>query len=217
MIRVEGLTLSYGTATVLDRLDLRVARGESVALLGASGSGKTTLLRAIVGLAEPMAGRVSLNGQDVGSVPPHARGAGFVFQSANLWPHLTVGDNITFGIGHLPRVERRARLNALLAAIGLEALEHRYPPELSGGEARRVALARALAPRRPILLLDEPTVNLNPELAAAMLDLIAAERRARGTTLVLVTHQREEAVKLADRLVWLRNGRLDDLSGGPPC
>ncbi len=209
MIELRGLVKCQGDRAVACGLDLKVQAGESVAIEGPSGSGKTTLLRMIAGLEHPDAGEIRLAGHRVGpQMPPHRRGLAFLFQSSALWPHLSVGENIGFSLGALGRSQRRERVAQLLFNLGLAEAENRDPSSLSGGEARRVALARALAEPRPILLLDEPTSNLDPQTRNKVLDLILAERRSNGTTTVLVSHDAAEASVLADRRLRLIDGLL---------
>ncbi len=209
MIEIENLTKRRGERVVADRLCLRVEPGETVAISGPSGSGKTSLLRLIAGLDFPDSGEISLNGMPAdGNSLPHTRGISFMFQSAALWPHMSVASNIEFGLAGLSVEQCVARIGQLLNHVGLAGFADRSPSTLSGGEARRVALARALAPRRPILLLDEPTSNLDGELREQILQLIADECRANSTTVLLATHELLDAERLADRCLALRDGRL---------
>jgi iron(III) transport system ATP-binding protein len=209
MIRIRELVKRHGDRAVADHLALRLAPGEAVAIVGPSGSGKTTLLRMIAGLELPDAGEIHLGGRRVDHRDaPHTRGLAFLFQTASLWPHMTVAENILFGLDDLPRARRRTRVDLLLERVGLSGFAGRHPATLSGGEARRVALARALAPRRAILLLDEPTSNLNPELREAIVALVAEERAVHGTTMIVATHEQVDATRLAGRRLILRDGRL---------
>ena len=209
MIRIRDLVKRWGDRAVADKLALCVAPGEAVAIVGPSGSGKTTLLRMIAGLELPEAGEIRLGGRRVDQRDaPHTRGLAFLFQTAALWPHMTVAENVLFGLDDLPRAERRTRVDLLLERVGLSGFADRYPAGLSGGEARRVALVRALAPRRAILLLDEPTSNLNPELREAINVLVGEERAAGGTTLVVATHDQADVTRLAGRRLILDDGRL---------
>jgi ABC-type sulfate/molybdate transport systems ATPase subunit len=201
-----------GAQVVLDRLDLEVAAAESVAVLGRSGAGKTTLLRVLAGLEPPDAGRIAF-GEVVVNAPgvslaPWRRGVGMVFQSSALWPHLTVGQNIAFALQDRPREWRRARTAELLDAIGLSGLEARYPHAISGGEARRVALARAVAGDPPVLLLDEALTHLDAETKGRLVELIGRLARGRAT-MVVVTHDPDEARLLADRTLELAAGALE--------
>jgi len=209
MIELRGLSKTYGERAVITCLDLHMAPGETVAIEGPSGSGKTTLLRLIAGLERPDAGNIFLGGRCMGPRDsPHLRGIAFLFQSSALWPHMSVSENIEFGLAHLSRAQRRMRSDWLLERVGLKGFAKRRPASLSGGEARRVALARALAPQLPILLLDEPTSNLNDDLREHILDVVAEERAAHGLTVLLVTHVPADADRLADRRLALRGGRL---------
>lgn len=205
MLDVRDVTVAFGTATVLDHVSLEVATGEVVALLGPSGSGKTTLLRVVAGLHRPDTGRVHIDGTDVTDVAAHRRSVGLVFQDDQLFPHHDVGGNIAFGlrIAGRTRHEQAARVTELLELIGLPGFARRRVESLSGGEAKRVALARSLAPRPTVLLLDEPLSGLDPELHDRLAVDLAALLRATGTTAVMVTHDRGEAAAVADRSVHL--------------
>jgi iron(III) transport system ATP-binding protein len=209
MICCHGVSKRYGAVRAVDDAQLCVERGEFVALLGPSGCGKTTLLRLIAGFEEPESGTVEVAGAPVAGagawVPPERRKVGMVFQDYALFPHLTVGENVGFG---LARRERAARVPALLAVVDLCGLSDRYPHELSGGQQQRVALARALAPGPELVLLDEPWSNIDPHLRASMRDELARVLRSIGVTVVLVTHDREEAFSLADRIALMRNGTV---------
>ena len=200
----------------VDGLSLAVEEGEIVALLGPSGCGKTTTLRLIAGFEAPDAGTVSLRGEVVAGpgrfVPPEARGVGIVFQDYALFPHLSVDDNVGFGLDRLDRAARRARLGDVLDLVGLGGFGRRFPHELSGGQQQRVAVARALAPAPALLLLDEPFSNLDADLRAQMRDDVEAILRNTGTTAVFVTHDQEEAFTLADRVGVLHRGRIEQLA-----
>jgi iron(III) transport system ATP-binding protein len=212
MIRVHDLVKRYGGVTALDGATFQVMAGERVVLLGPSGSGKTTLLRLLAGLEMPDGGQVFFDDRLVSepsrAVPPHLRGVGLVFQRTTLWPHMTVAGNISYGLAGWPREEIRSRLTELMNRMSLEGLAGRFPAQLSGGEARRVELARALAPKPPILLMDEPLSNLDPDLKARLLDLIRAATRRESATLLYVTHVAEEAEAIADRILRIDKGRL---------
>ncbi len=205
MLDVRDVTVRFGDRLVLDRVSLSVRRGEVVALLGPSGSGKTTLLRVVAGLLRPDGGSVSIGGRDVTALAAHQRQVGLVFQDDQLFPHRDVAGNIAFGlrIAKWPRDDQHARVRELLDLVGLPGFERRRVDELSGGEARRVALARSLAPRPAVLLLDEPLSGLDPELHDRLATDLAALLRATGTTALMVTHDRDEAALVADRAVQL--------------
>ena len=209
MIRLEGVTKRFGEVVAVDEASLCVDRGEVVAVLGPSGCGKTTLLRLVAGFERPDAGVVTVAGRHVAGagewVPPERRRVGMVFQDYALFPHLTVAENVGFG---LPRHSRRARVPELLAIVGLERHERRYPHELSGGQQQRVALARALAPSPELVLLDEPWSNVDPFLRETMRSEVVEIIRPLGVTVVLVTHDREEAFSLADRIALMRDGSV---------
>jgi iron(III) transport system ATP-binding protein len=209
MICCHAVSKRFGTVRAVDGAQLCVEPGELVALLGPSGCGKTTLLRLIAGFEKPDAGAVEVAGTQVAGngtwVPPERRRVGMVFQDYALFPHLTVAENVGFG---LTRNERRTRVPAVLALVDLSGLGERYPHELSGGQQQRVALARALAPRPELVLLDEPWSNIDPHLRALLRDEIARILRSVGVTVVLVTHEREEAFSLADRIALMREGTI---------
>ncbi len=212
MIGVRGVTKSYGRIRVLKEISLEVGTG-TIAILGASGSGKTTLLRLIAGLERPEQGEIYLDGRLVSQphwiLPPHQRGIGFVFQSSALWPHMTVAQNIAFGLDGLSKGERQQRLNQILETMALSRLSHRYPHQLSGGEARRVALARALAPRPPYLLFDEPLTNLDPTIKLELLKYVHEHLEMTEACSIYVTHDVTEALQITDCILVLRDGQLD--------
>jgi thiamine transport system ATP-binding protein len=203
VLEVRDLRVAFGDAVVLDDVSLMVAEGEVVALLGPSGSGKSTLLRTIAGLIEPEQGDVLLDGRVVTSVPTHRRNVGLVFQDEQLFPHRTVAQNVEFGLRmqRWDRTRRIARTDHLLALVGLSGFEDRRVTDLSGGEAKRVALARSLAPSPRVLLLDEPLTGLDRELHDQLAKELAHILRSTGTTALLVTHDRDEAALIADRTV----------------
>lgn len=205
-----GTRVRYGQLEVLKGIDLSVAKGEFVALLGSSGCGKTTLLRTIAGFNVPTAGAIRVEGRDVTRSPPDKRGMALVFQSYALWPHMTVDQNIGYGlkIRKLPAREAQARVAEMKGLLGLEALGHRKPGALSGGQRQRVALGRALAINPEILLLDEPLSNLDARIRLTVRHEISALQRRLGITAVHVTHDREEAMVMADRIVILNEGRI---------
>ena len=209
MIRLEGVTKRFGATTAVDEASLCIDYGEVVALLGPSGCGKTTLLRLIAGFEDPDGGTVDVAGRRVAGrgtwVPPEQRRVGMVFQDYALFPHLTVAENVGFG---LPRRARAGRVAELLAIVGLDGLGGRYPHELSGGQQQRVALARALAPSPELVLLDEPWSNVDPFLRESLRKEVAEIIRPLGVTVLLVTHDREEAFSLADRIALMRDGTV---------
>ncbi|MFN0155772.1 MAG: ABC transporter ATP-binding protein [Gaiella sp.] len=208
-IRLDGVTKRFGSVTAVAGASLCVDRGEVVALLGPSGCGKTTMLRLIAGFEEPDSGVVELGRTPVAGagswVPPERRKVGMVFQDYALFPHLTVAENVGFG---LQRRDRGGRVPTLLALVGLCGLGSRYPHELSGGQQQRVALARALAPAPDVVLLDEPWSNIDPTLRESLRTEVTGILRPLGVTVVLVTHDREEAFSLADRIALVREGTV---------
>ena len=217
MIKVKNLSKSFGTSKAVQDVTLTVVCPGTVVVVGSSGSGKTTLLRLIAGLEMPDRGEIFINGTLVSkagyTLEPHKRNIGFVFQTPALWPHMTVSQNILFGLYHLSRSEARRRLNVLLDAAELNGLGHRYPHQLSGGEARRVALIRTLAPRPCYLLMDEPLVNIDPLLKNKMLTLIKNELLMKEACLVYVTHDREEARQISTNMLEMENGILQTCRG----
>jgi iron(III) transport system ATP-binding protein len=217
LLCLEDLTKYYPSQALpaVDHLSLELEKGEILALLGPSGCGKTTTLRLIAGFERPDAGLVEIDGKVMADghrfVLPEQRGVGVVFQEYTLFPHLTVAENIVFGLRKLSAASRRARLHEMLETAGLSSLARRYPHELSGGQQQRVALARALAPRPAVLLLDEPFSNLDADLRTQMLHEVYTILRESGTTAVFVTHDHEEAFMVADRVGVLNRGRLEQL------
>jgi iron(III) transport system ATP-binding protein len=207
MIALNQVSKSYGKVLAVDRVSFEVPPHSALAILGPSGSGKTTLLRLIAGLEMPDKGEISLLGEVASRPgwvrPPHERGIGFVFQTPALWPHMTAAQNVLFGLNGTPKPLARRRLDELIAQLRLEGLTGRYPAQLSGGEARRVALARALAPRPRCLLLDEPLTNLDAELKGEILPAIKALICEDGPCLVYVTHDAGEAAYLSERVLTL--------------
>lgn len=199
-LRVRGLSITYDGREILRGIDLDVAPDEIVALLGASGSGKSSLLRCIAGVQQPEAGTIAWDGEPITTTPAHRRHIGLVFQDPLLFPHRDVGANIGFGLAPEGREQRVAEL---LDLVGLAGFERRDVATLSGGEAQRVALARALAPRPRLLLLDEPFGALDRDLRDRLAVDVRALLRAQGTPAIHVTHDREEAALIADRVVQL--------------
>ncbi len=206
---------AYGQKQVLRGITLEVARGEIMCLLGPSGDGKTTLLRLIAGLEELQQGRIALNGavlaEPGADVPPEARHVGFVFQDYALFPHLTVEDNVAFGLRRVPRGDRGWRVAEALARVGLESYAQAWPHQLSGGQQQRVALARALAPRPEALLLDEAFASLDARLRDQVRDDTLHVLQQAGIPALIVTHDAEEAMFMADRIALIREGRVEQL------
>ena len=214
-ITLADVTKRFGSHVALDNVSFEVAAGSAAVILGPSGCGKTTLLRIIAGLEVPDTGHVSLNETTVSDagrtiVPPHQRRLGFVFQDLALWPHLTVLENLDFVLGsmNLPRGDRSRRAREALALVRIEQFSARYPHQLSGGEQQRVALARAIVGEPRVLLLDEPLSSLDPQLRAELRSELAHLQQGLDLTMVYVTHDRDDAAVLADRVVDLRAGRI---------
>lgn len=210
MVRFDDVTRRFGDTTAVDRLDLDIREGEFFALLGPSGCGKTTLLRMLAGFERPDTGRILLAGEDIAAVPPWRRPVNMMFQSYALFPHLSVAGNIAFGLkqDRLPKPEIAARVAEMLRLVRLEGLGGRKPHQLSGGQCQRVALARALAKHPKVLLLDEPLAALDKKLREeTQFELMALQERL-ATTFVVVTHDQEEAMTMADRIGVMNHGRL---------
>ena len=207
MLEVRDVSVAFGDVVVLDRVSLTVSRGDTVALLGPSGSGKSTLLRVVAGITAPDTGQVVVDGVDVTTLPTHRRSVGMVFQDEQLFPHLDVGDNVAFGLRMqgLAAEPRRRRADELLRLVGLAGFADRATDRLSGGEAKRVALARSLAPEPGVLLLDEPLTGLDADLRIRLADELGSVLRETGTTAIWVTHDADEAARVADRVVQLRD------------
>jgi iron(III) transport system ATP-binding protein len=210
---VCGLTKSFGRTAALSCVDLTVQSGSLTAVLGPSGCGKTTLLRCVAGFESCDAGDIIIAGRSVATMPPHRRRVGIVPQEGALFPHLSVFDNVAYGLDRTGR--RNGRVEAVLALVGLEGLAGRMPHQLSGGQQQRVAVARALAPRPPIVLLDEPFSALDAALRADLRRDVRDALRADGATAVLVTHDQNEALSMADDVAVMRDGRI--VQGGPPA
>ncbi len=210
MLDITGLTVRFGATLAVDNLDLSVAAGELFVLLGASGSGKSTLLRAIGGFVQPDAGRIVLNGTDLSALPPHQRPVNTMFQSYALFPHMSVAANVGFGLRMrgMKRAEIAERVTAMLELVRLSGLGARRPGQLSGGQQQRVALARSLAPRPSLLLLDEPLSALDRNLRRDTREELVRLQRSLGIAFILVTHDQEEALIMADRIGIMQEGRL---------
>jgi ABC-type Fe3+/spermidine/putrescine transport system ATPase subunit len=211
---VESLTKRFGAIAALDRVSVSIPDGALVALLGPSGCGKTTFLRLLAGLETPDGGTIRIGDNDVTALPPERRGLGMMFQSYALFPHMTVAENLRFPL-RMRRIGERAaqdmRVADALRLVRMEGFAERYPRQLSGGQQQRVALARAVIADPPVLLLDEPLSNLDALLRKEMqLELIELHRKI-GLTTVLVTHDQEEALSLADRVVLMRDGRIEQI------
>ena len=215
-VRLADLTKNYGKAVAVDRLSLNIEPGELVALLGPSGCGKTTSLRMIAGLVQPSGGEIFVDGNSITHIPVHRRNIGMLFQSYALFPHLTVAENVIFGL-EMRRIKRRAaglRVQEALELVQLGGHQHKLPSQLSGGQQQRVALARALVIEPAMLLLDEPLGALDKSLRESMQVELRLLQRRLGITTVMVTHDQDEALTLADRIVVMRDGRLEQV-GSP--
>ncbi|HMK78421.1 MAG TPA: ABC transporter ATP-binding protein [Xanthobacteraceae bacterium] len=213
---IDAVTQRYGTFLAVDNVTLDIKAGELIALLGPSGCGKTTLLRIIAGFILQSEGHVVIGAKLMDALPPNRRDVGIVFQSYALFPHMTIADNIAYGLAArgTPKAEQQARVEEMLALIQLAHIAERYPRQLSGGQQQRVALARALAVKPNILLLDEPFAALDKNLRLDMQIEIKRIQRLAGTTTILVTHDQEEALSMADRVAVLNQGRLEQYA--PP-
>ena len=212
-LSLESLTLAYGETVAVKDLDLAIANGELVTLLGPSGCGKTTTMRAIAGLLKPASGRIFLDGADITRVAANRRAVGLVFQSYALFPHLNVFENVAFGL-KLKRTgaaELERRVGDALSSVGLSDFAARRPAELSGGQQQRVALARAMVMQPKVLLLDEPLSNLDARLRLEMRTELQRVQRESGTTMIFVTHDQAEALALADRIIVMLNGAIEQI------
>jgi putative spermidine/putrescine transport system ATP-binding protein len=209
-ITIENLRVSYGQTRVLGGVDLQVSPGEFIALLGPSGCGKTTLLRALAGFIPVEDGTITAGGRPLAGLPPERRDMAMMFQSYALWPHMTAAENIGFGLRlrKWSRARIRERVSEMMTLVGLEGLEKRNVTRLSGGQRQRVALARALAIDPPVLLLDEPLSNLDARIRHNMRHELKALQKRLGLTTILVTHDREEAMAMADRIVIIDQGTV---------
>ncbi len=206
-LQAVALTRRLGGRAVVGDLSLAINAGQVTCLLGPSGCGKTTTLRMIAGVEHPDAGRIVIDGQDVTDMPPEARGVGLMFQDFALFPHLTVAQNVAFGLSG-DKVLRIKRAEELLEKVGLSGFGGKHPHELSGGEQQRVALARALAPRPRVMLMDEPFSGLDNRLRDGIRDETLAILKAEGTAVLLVTHEPDEAMRMADEIALMRAGQI---------
>ena len=213
MLRLEQVTVTFDAFTAVDAIDLEVADGEIICVLGPSGSGKSSLLRAVAGLEPEARGRVSWDGTDLSGVPAHRRGFGLMFQDHALFPHRDVLGNVAFGLRmqRVPRAELESRAMEALTLVGMAGFEHRRITELSGGEQQRVALARALAAAPRLLMLDEPLGALDRSLRDRLVTELRALFVRLGLTIVFVTHDHDEAFALADRLAVMHEGRIEQI------
>ncbi|MBU6490488.1 MAG: ABC transporter ATP-binding protein, partial [Burkholderiales bacterium] len=209
-LTLADVSKSFGAMHAVTDLNLSVEKGEFVSLLGPSGCGKTTTLQMIAGFVQTTSGRIVLDGRDITEMKPNQRGLGIVFQSYALFPHMTVAQNVSFGL-EMRRVSKKEsdeRVREALALVRLEALAQRFPRELSGGQRQRVALARAIVIAPPVLLLDEPMSNLDAKLREEMQFELRAIQRRIGTTTIMVTHDQSEALSISDRVVVMEAGRI---------
>jgi iron(III) transport system ATP-binding protein len=216
---VQGAVRSFGKTRAVAGVDLELHAGELLVLVGPSGCGKSTLLRAIAGLVPLDEGSIAVGGEVVddgrSATPPEHRPVGMVFQDHSLFPHLTIGDNVAFGIRKAPAAERKAKVAELLAMVEIDHLAERYPHEISGGERQRASVARAVAPHPALLLLDEPFAALDPNLREQVRTQLVKLLRATDTPAVFVSHDQAEAMALGDRVAVMRAGRLEQLASGP--
>lgn len=213
LVRIEQVSKAWGSVTAVDRLSLDVRRGEFFSLLGPSGCGKTTLLRLLAGFEQPDSGRIFIDGKDVTDIPPYERPVNMMFQSYALFPHMSVEDNIAYGLKqeHMPKTASEQRVREMLSLVQIEKLASRKPHQLSGGQRQRVALARALAKHPSLLLLDEPLAALDRKLREeTRLELVRLQEKL-GITFIIVTHDQEEAMTLSSRIGLMRNGQLEQV------
>src|SRR2546425_4456752 len=212
-LRLQGIRKQFGAFTALEHVDLDIEHGEFVCFLGPSGCGKTTLLRIIAGLETQTAGRIEQAGRDISRLPPAERDYGIVFQSYALFPNLTVADNVAYGLVNrkVPKAAAKARVAELLQLVGLPGCEAKYPAQLSGGQQRRIARARARAPSPGLLLLDEPLSALDAIVRVKLRQEIRSLQRKLGVTTIMVTHDQEEALSVADRIVVMNQGTIEQV------
>ena len=212
-VAIEQVSFSYGPNLIIDNVSLDIVKGEFFAFLGPSGSGKTTLLRLIAGFGIPSSGRILIDEKDVTHLPPWSRNVGMVFQNYALWPHMTVGKNVAFGLERrrLPKAEINRKVAAVLELVGLTEFVDRRPAQLSGGQQQRVALARTLVIEPTVLLLDEPLSNLDAKLRVEMRSELRQLQQKIGITTVYVTHDQEDANAVADRIAVLDKGRIQQI------
>jgi iron(III) transport system ATP-binding protein len=212
-LRLSGISKTFGSFTALGGIDLDIHPGEFVCFLGPSGCGKTTLLRIIAGLEVQSAGRLEQGGRDISTLPPAERDYGIVFQSYALFPNLTVADNVAYGLVNrkVPKAAVAARVRELVALVGLPGSEGKYPGQLSGGQQQRIALARALATKPGLLLLDEPLSALDAIVRVKLRQEIRSLQRQLGVTTIMVTHDQEEALSVADRIVVMNHGAIEQV------
>ncbi|VEF46442.1 iron (III) ABC transporter ATP-binding protein [Bacillus freudenreichii] len=219
-ISIDNLCFCYDPKDrALDGFSMTIEKGEVVSILGPSGSGKSTLLRLFAGLEIPCEGTFKIEDRvifnDHSFVQPEKRGIGMVFQDYALFPHMTVAENVAFGLKDMKRSEKKARVKEVLEIVELGEFEHRYPHQLSGGQQQRVAIARAIAPNPSLILLDEPFSNLDAELQVKIRKDLRAILKDQGITAVFVTHDENDALAIADRIVKLKDGKIDSV--GRPC
>ena len=212
MIKLKAVSLKYGNARAVQDVSITVERGSRIALMGASGSGKTSLLRLIAGLVVPDSGEVVISGQICSSsevfIPPGRRNIGFVFQEPALWPHLTLFRNVIYGLENPASRESRDRASDVLKRLGLSDLAGRKPHQVSGGEAQRASIARAVAPRPAIILMDEPLTGLDDKLKDSVIDFLAGETEKNGVTMVMAAHDEIAAGKLCQSAIRMERGRI---------
>lgn len=209
-LELQGLTKRFGEFTAVDSMNLKAAEGEMIALLGGSGCGKTTTLRMIAGFTEPTAGQILVDGKNVSTIPPYRRNIGIFFQNYALFPHMTVFENVAFGLKlqKLPKNEIRERVEHMLALVKLTGMDKRYPRQLSGGQQQRVALARTLTQNPRIILADEPVAALDPVTAKQVMQDFVRINEEMGISILLNIHHVELALEYADRIIGIRAGKI---------